>query len=148
MIRPCQNSDIDAVLDIWLDASIQAHDFVEPGVWESQLESMRDIYLPASENHVYDQNPGIAGFYALHGDTLAAIFVAPTLQGRGIGKQLLAHAKQQRTSLTLSVYQANDPSYRFYLSQGFRVTSEQADTHTGHPEYTMTWTGAETRPIA
>lgn len=145
MIRPCKSSDIDTVLDIWLDASIQAHDFVDAAYWQSQLGNMRDIYLPASEVHVYDQNPGIAGFYALHGDSLAAIFVAPSLQGRGIGKQLLAHAKRQRTSLTLSVYQANDPSYRFYLSQGFCVVGEQTDDHTGHPEYTMTWAGESSR---
>ena len=49
----------------------------------------------------------------------------------------MAHAKRQRAELTLSVYKENEASYRFYLTQGFRVISEQADEHTGHLEYTM-----------
>ena len=59
------------------------------------------------------------------------------LQGKGIGKQLLSHAKTQRAVLSLSVYKENQASYQFYLSQGFNVVSEQLDEHTGHSEYTM-----------
>lgn len=79
------------------------------------------------------------GFYALYENTLAAIFVAPEQQGQGIGKQLINHAKQQREALTLSVYKENQPSYQFYLAQGFSVISEQFDEHTGHAEYTMSF---------
>lgn len=61
----------------------------------------------------------------------------PAFQGKGIGKQLLSHAKAQREILSLSVYKENQASYQFYLSQGFTVISEQMDEHTGHPEYTM-----------
>ncbi|MFT5790624.1 MAG: hypothetical protein ACI8SJ_002753 [Shewanella sp.] len=52
-------------------------------------------------------------------------------------EQLLAHAKSQRSSLTLSVYKENVASYNFYRSQAFTVVSEQVDKHTGHQEYTM-----------
>ncbi|NMT19075.1 GNAT family N-acetyltransferase, partial [Vibrio parahaemolyticus] len=45
--------------------------------------------------------------------------------------------KAQRAVLSLSVYKENQVSYQFYLSQGFKVISEQLDEHTGHPEYTM-----------
>ena len=68
---------------------------------------------------------------------LATLFVAPECQKQGIGKQLLAHAKKQRLALTLAVYKENQASYEFYLSQGFKVLSEQADEHRGHMEYTM-----------
>ena len=43
----------------------------------------------------------------------------------------------QRPVVSLSVYQANQPSYQFYLSQGFKVLEEQVDEHTGHPAYVM-----------
>lgn len=74
----------------------------------------------------------VVGFYALYESNLAAIFVEPDLQGKGIGKQLLNHAKSQRVMLILSVYKENQASYKFYLSQGFKVVSEQLDDHTGH----------------
>lgn len=137
MIRPFHANDMEAVLAIWLDASIKAHDFVEPEFWRSHVENMRTTYLPASEVYVYEIEAKVVSFYALYENTLAALFVAPERQGRGIGTQLLNHAKQQRTSLMLSVYKENQPSYKFYLAQGFTVSSEQQDEHTGHLEYTM-----------
>lgn len=137
MVREYDENDLDSVLEIWLDASVKAHDFILAEFWESQVENMRNIYLPASEIYVYEMDSKVVGFYALFESSLAAIFVVPELQGKGIGKQLLNHAKNQRTMLTLSVYKENQTSYQFYLSQGFRVVSEQLDKHTGHPEYTM-----------
>ena len=139
MIRKYNESDLDVILEIWLMASAKAHDFVPAEFWESQVDNMRNIYLPASEVYVYESASKVVGFYALHENNLAAIFVEPDLQGRGIGKQLLNHAKSQRVTLTLSVYQENQASYQFYLSQGFKVVSEQLDDHTGHLEYTMTF---------
>ena len=137
MIRKYNESDTESVLDIWLSASLKAHNFVDAEFWKSQVENMRNIYIPASETYVYEKNSKVVGFYALYENNLAAIFVAPELQSQGIGKQLLAHAKKQRSIITLSVYKENEASYGFYLSQGFNVVSEQQDEHTGHHEYTM-----------
>lgn len=148
-IRPCSEADVNAILDIWLQASIKAHDFVAPEFWQSQVDNMRDIYIPASTTFVCESDSGsdlsssVIGFYSLYESTLAAIFVSPEWQGQGIGKQLMAHAKSQNRAnpsnpaLTLSVYKENEASVKFYLSQGFTILSEQADEHTGHQEYSM-----------
>jgi len=137
MIRDYQNTDLDAVLNIWLTASIQAHHFVEPEFWQSKLGDMRDIYIPASETVVYEQERGLAGFYCLFGDTLAAIFVSPDVQSRGIGSALIADAKKRRQQLHLTVYKENSPSIRFYEKHGFGVVAEQIDDHTGQAELVM-----------
>ncbi|WP_119396307.1 N-acetyltransferase [Salinibius halmophilus] len=137
-IRPVASSDIAKLLNIWLEASMQAHDFVEPEFWRTQLPNMRDEYLPASQVFVFEQDGVIYGFYALHEASLAALFVAPKEQGKGIGKALLEHAKSQRETLSLTVYKRNDSSYKFYLSQGFVVQNEQIDPQTGQVEYAMT----------
>ncbi|MCL1093718.1 GNAT family N-acetyltransferase [Shewanella kaireitica] len=137
MIEIFSQDKMTSVLDIWLKASIKAHDFMPANFWQSQVDAMRDIYLPASQVYTFEKDAKTVGFYALYEDTLAAIFVAPDKQGSGIGTQLLTHAKTQRDKLTLNVYQDNVASYRFYLSQGFVVISEGVDEHTGHQEYTM-----------
>ena len=139
MIRAYAADDLESILDIWLHASALAHDFVPRAFWESQLDNMRTIYLPASENCVYEVGAEIVGFYSLHEDTLAAIFVSPEHQGQGFGTALLDHAKTRRTRLRLSVYKENRASCDFYLSQGFSVVGERPDEHTGHPEYTMVY---------
>ena len=139
MIRTFAPTDMEAALDIWLRASIRAHDFVPPGFWQDQLEAMRTQYLPAAEVHVFEHAATIAGFCALVEDRLAALFVAPERQGQGIGTALLRHAQQRRSSLDLSVYTSNAPSVAFYQSQGFSIVGHTVDAATGQDEYTMRW---------
>ncbi|MNH09406.1 putative N-acetyltransferase YjaB [compost metagenome] len=139
LIRPFTSTDMDAVLAIWLDASLQAHHFIDPMYWRTNLDAMREIYLPAADNHVLCQDGAVLGFYSLYEENLAAIFVMPGQQGRGHGKALLSHAKQQRPTLRLQVYQQNRASCDFYLSQGFQIEGEQQDPHTGCTEWVMRW---------
>lgn len=137
MIREYSAADTETVLDIWLTASIKAHNFMAPDFWESQVGNMRDIYLPASRTYVFQVDGKVRGFYSLYEGILAAIFVCPEHQGSGIGKQLMKHAKLECPNLSLSVYKENHATIEFYLSQGFSIVSEQADEYTGHQEYTM-----------
>ncbi|WP_330961248.1 N-acetyltransferase [Photobacterium sp. 53610] len=137
MIRTFTAADMDTVLSIWLTASLKAHDFIASDFWQSQVENMRSLYLPVSDVHVYEDHGAVKGFYALYENQLAAIFVTPEAQGQGIGKALLNHAKMQHKMLSLNVYQRNQASYQFYLSQGFQVTAESTDEHTGEAEWQM-----------
>lgn len=137
MIRSANDDDTQAILDIWLAASIAAHDFVPAEFWRAQLDDMRMRYLPASQAFVYEQEGRVAGFHALSGHTLAALFVQSEWQGRGIGTALLSHARRLRGELTLSVYLANQPSVQFYLAQGFETVCQRVDAHTGQLEWLM-----------
>ena len=137
MIRAYRQADIDQVLGIWLDASIKAHHFIEKEFWESKVIDMGEIYLPASEIFVFEEDEIIKGFVALCGDTLAAIFVSPDEQGKGIGKQLIDKSKEVRRNLELTVYKENRDSIKFYEKCGFKMITEQIDAHTGHVEILM-----------
>jgi len=137
MIQPATPHDTEAILSVWLPTSKQAHDFINPNFWDSQLSAMREVYLPAADTYVYRLEDKVCGFYSMVGDTLAAIFVLPCYQGQGIGKQLINHAKARYQTITLTVYKNNEASVGFYKAQGFVVTYEQVDTHTGQLEYVM-----------
>lgn len=137
MIRAFEHRDMERVLDIWLSASIKAHDFIDASYWQSHLEAMRDVYIPASETYVIEDQSRVLGFCCLLGNQLAALFVDPDQQGKGLGKQLLGHVKSLRDELTLAVYKENGPSFAFYQSQGFVVVKEQIDEQTGRSEYLM-----------
>jgi putative acetyltransferase len=58
MIRKFQEFDIEEVLDIWLKASIIAHDFIDSSYWVSELNNMRQTYIPDSETYVYENQHG------------------------------------------------------------------------------------------
>lgn len=137
MIRKYKQADVDQILEIWLSASIEAHNFIEPGFWESKVNDMRDVYIPASETFIIEYEGSVAGFYSLYGGSLAAIFVAPEFQRKGMGTALLDDAKNRRMSLQLTVYKENVPSVKFYEKHGFISVGEQMDDHTGHPELIM-----------
>ncbi len=73
MIRKYNDNDLDSILEIWLTASMKAHDFVSAEFWKSQVDNMRNIYLPASEICVYEMDSKVVGFYALYESNLAAL---------------------------------------------------------------------------
>lgn len=137
MIRTFEPRDMDRLLEIWLSASIKAHNFIDASFWQANIESMRDVYIPASETFVIEDSSGVLGFYSLLDNQLAALFVDPAHQGIGFGKQLLDHAKCLRNELSLAVYKENTPSVGFYTSQGFKRVKEQIDEKTGLAEYLM-----------
>ena len=155
MIRRFKPSDKDPVLKIWLEASIQAHDFIKREYWESKLDDMWDIYLPMSETYVYCEEAGnepqyqsstsrvegedVKGFISLFDDTVAALFVSPASQGKGIGRELLDKAKSVRKNLELHVYKKNRKSFEFYKRCGFKAAGEGVDERTGEEEILMNW---------
>lgn len=138
-IRPFTEPDTDSVLDIWLSASIKAHDFIAPGFWRSRLGDMRRIYLPNAESYVLERQGVVLGFCSLVENTLAALFVHPERQGQGGGSALMRHAMSVRSQLELMVYEKNDASVAFYLKQGFVAESSGTDEHTGECEVRMVW---------
>lgn len=130
--------DMEAVLDIWVRASEQAHAFVPPGFWRARRGEMRDRYLPLAEVRVA-LCPEPAGFAAVVEDHLAALFVAPERQGRGLGRLLVEDARQGRAELSLSVYESNTAARGFYEHLGFVPQRRIRDGLTGHPEWAMLW---------
>ncbi|MDH1010951.1 N-acetyltransferase [Pseudomonas nicosulfuronedens] len=145
MIRDFRDDDMERVLDIWLRASQQAHAFIDADFWRQRLQDMRDVYLPAAASRVVESDGCISGFYSLHDGALAALFVAPECQGRGLGSHLLSDAKIHLPMLELAVYSANAGAVAFYQRHGFEVLEEREDEHTGHPEKRMGWMA---RPVA
>ncbi len=137
MLRAFKSSDMNDILDIWLEASIRAHGFVGKEFWESKVDDMRETYIPASDTYVFLENGAVRGFFSLYRDSLAAMFVSPNAQGKGIGQQLMNKAKLLRRKLNLTVYRENEKSIQFYRKSGFTPVGERIDEHTGHVEILM-----------
>ncbi len=138
-IRKATSNDFNELTRIWLQASIKAHHFIPASYWESNTTKMQEIYLPMSEVYIAEDTINIYGFIALVEDTVAAIFVSPEHQTKGIGKQLISYAQDMRSRLELNVYQENKNSVKFYLASGFRIINEGLDTATNAKEYVMLW---------
>ena len=138
MIRRAEERDWSGVARLWLEANIDAHDFIPAQYWEANFEAVKDM-LPQAEVLVWEGEDGIQGFVGLNGDCIEGIFVRSGSRSGGIGRELLDRARQGREQLALQVYKKNVRAVSFYLREGFQVQREQLDDNTGETEYLMLW---------
>lgn len=112
----------------WLWHALQLH--------HGLLGALRGFTLMALINH--DRQPGVDEVY------IEMIGVAPSWQGQGLGRSLLAYAEavaraEQATSLVLKVVNDNFKAIQLYQKLGFETTLEQHSRRlawvTGHNGY-------------
>lgn len=139
MIRNYRKNELEEMIRIWYEASITAHSFIPASFWASQKCSMKEKYLPLAENFIFDEERQLAGFISLVGERVCALFVAPEMQGRGIGRALLEHAKILKGRLSLRVYMENERALSFYEKCGFVAVGEEVDEYTGCIQILMEW---------
>lgn len=140
MIRKATQQDIEKVMQIWLKASLQAHDFIAADFWQQRLAEVRDVYLPQSETFVYEDKHKIKGFISVILDNfIGALFVDTAYQRRSIGSKLLDYVRQNRPNLTLKVYARNKAALNFYQKNDFKILVEKKDEMTGEDELVMSW---------
>lgn len=140
MIRILQEYDLTAVMQIWLDTNIDAHDFIPREYWTSNYAAVKEM-LPQAEVYVYENNDTkqIEGFIGLIESYIAGIFVKGAAQSKGIGKQLLDYVKKRKAELSLGVYQKNVRAVQFYQREQFVIQSENMEDETNEKEYKMIW---------
>ncbi|QIQ21217.1 GNAT family N-acetyltransferase [Zophobihabitans entericus] len=128
-------SDIQTCADIWLEASIMVHHFIDKSIWQGYYSSMVSQYLPSSDLYLALESNQILGFAAVtNNKVLEALFIHPIHWRQGIGKQLIDHISQIYPVLTLAVYQRNQQAVNFYQQQGFILINSKPCKHTGHTE--------------
>ena len=138
MIRKFRTDDLEQVMGLWLATNISAHDFISAKYWHANYALVKKM-LPQANIWVYEKNNEIWGFIGLQDTYIAGIFVADKAQGKGIGSELLAKAKQQKSQLSLAVYAKNERALNFYQQADFTVVNEQLDETTDQVEYLMKW---------
>ena len=141
MVRKFETQDLDAVMQIWLQANLDAHAFIPASFWEAHFEMVRDL-LPQAELYVHEDagTRQIDGFIGLTENHIEGIFVVKSARSKGIGKALLDYAKSRKPRLDLSVYQKNERALAFYQREQFTVQSEGIDEDTNEADIQMLWT--------
>lgn len=142
MIRKFETKDTERVMQIWLEANMETHDFVPSDYWLSQYQSVQKQLLQA-DIYVYEQDREIQGFVGMMDDYLAGIFVDKKCRSMGIGKDLLECVKENYPAFSLNVYQKNQRAVDFYLREGLSIVSEGMDEDSVETEYTMAWSQKE-----
>lgn len=131
--------------DIWLQASIVAHPFIDRDFWKNNQRAMAEQFLPASQVLMAYMDGIPVGFAASRGNTLEALFVLPTRWKNGIGRKLMERLFTEQEELNLAVYQKNQRAASFYQRMGFIFGGQRKCPHTGETEILMEWRGGRSR---
>ena len=133
MIRPCGDSDFQAIFDIINDAA-QAYKGVIPG------DRWREPYMAADELRQeiearvnftgYEEDGQLAGVMGLQDlqevTLIRHAYVRTSSQGRGIGSRLLAHlTAQPGRPVLIGTWADALWAVRFYEKRGFRLVSPE-----------------------
>jgi len=137
MIRSYGNHDLDDLLEVWHQASVIAHHFMDDEFFAAEREAIQNEHLPIADTWVYESEGKVVGFISLLGTQVGAIFVHPAMQGKGIGRSLLDHARSLRGQLQLEVFKANRVARAFYDQYGFEVVEEYLHEALGQPMLKM-----------
>lgn len=133
-IRPFDAArDTQTLSLIWLNASLLAHPFIGTQRLREQRKLIEDTYLPNSETFVAEISGQTTGFISLINNFVGGLFVSPHWQGKGVGRELIAHALTIHDALNLNVYSENAQAMGFYKSLGFREVTRSSHDDDGMP---------------
>lgn len=140
MIRKFTPADTDKIMNLWLETTTKAHDFIDPEYWTENFDYVRNECLLKSEAYIYEDRRRIKGFISiLKGSYIGALFVSPDCQRQKIGTKLLNYAKKLHPSLSLNVYVNNKAALDFYQKNDFKIIVDKIDLDTGEEELFMAW---------
>ncbi|NUB06786.1 acetyltransferase [Azospirillum sp. Vi22] len=134
LIRSSRPDDVPALFAVWLAAVRSTHDFLNEEDIGFYADLVRDQYLPAAALMVaVDGDDRPVGFLGMTGSKIDTLFVDPVWHGRGIGRALVARAREGGPDLTVDVNEQNSAARAFYRRLGFREVGRSALDDSGRP---------------
>ena len=128
-IRPAIPEDYDALARIWLESwySTGLKSLFDPGL-EMLRKRLPEEVAKGWNLYAAENANGIVGMLALHPRDfyLDQLWVAPTHQGGGIGRALLAFTRRQfPDEIWLRCVAENEAARAWYEREGFRCEGEE-----------------------
>jgi putative acetyltransferase len=122
-IRSYREEDFDAVTILWRIArekSLPEFQRAKGHFFYEDREYFRDHILKQNQVFVVEEEGRVIAFLAMREDFIDHLYVHPDAQRRGVGKALLAHARQLSPEhLWLYTLQINMNARSFYEKNGF-----------------------------
>ena len=130
--------DLERVVQIWLEANLQAHDFIEEDYFKSRLIFVEEAFKEA-EIYVVEYEGKLVGFVGLCENFIEGIFIDSSYRSKGLGKLLLDYVKKLYGEIGLAVFEKNQGAYNFYLRNGFKLVERNMVDEVDEIEYVMGW---------
>lgn len=140
MIRNLRDNDIDIVMNLWKESTIEAQSFISDEYWLENYDNVKNNYLPDSDTYVYEEDEEIKGFVSLIENIfIGGLFLKIDSQRKGIGSKIIDFLKAEHDKLQLAVYDKNIRAMNFYVKSGFKILNTKIDEKTKEKEHLMEW---------
>jgi GNAT superfamily N-acetyltransferase len=140
-IRPYGEADFEAVTKVWFTSwESDGIGLPQPSLQAELRERLPREIAGGWFVYVAMTDTDIVGFLALQEDRLQQLFVAPSVQGRGIGKQLVDFVKAQRPGgFYLTTTPTEGRATRFYEREGLERGEISLHPRFGHEIVRYDW---------
>lgn len=145
VIRLAEPADAPAIAalykDIREDTVPTIHDLPSTTAW------IRDHRIARGTSWVLVQDEEIIGWLDVEGQDLDQLYLKRGHQGRGLGLQLLNHAKAlSPVGLELYTFQVNQGARRFYQREGFQEVAwgDGSQNEESAPDVKLKWSPSVT----
>ena len=125
--------EYNELLQLW-EASVRStHHFLTEGDIQF-YKSIVPQYFPKVDLYVTrDEQNKITAFMGLSEEVIEMLFVHPNEQGKGLGKQLIHIAINDKKIKKVDVNEQNTSALQFYLHIGFRIIGRDSTDASGKP---------------
>ena len=130
-IRAYRPEDEDAVIDVFLAATVPGQDFLPAAFWRAEVPVLREQLLPQAETWVVVDDGEIVATASLLGELIGGLFTLPEHQGRGHGRALVEHVHALHDPVWVEVFRKNERAMGFYERCGFVEESASVHPETG-----------------
>lgn len=127
------NLEIDEILYVWKTSVEETHDFLSekdienlvPQVIEG-VKGIEELYAVKKDNH-------IVAFMGLQDSKIEMLFVSSDMRGKGVGKDLILYAIQERKAYLVDVNEQNIQGIGFYKHFDFKQIDRSETDEAGNP---------------
>jgi len=133
-IHRVRSEDFPRILEVW-EASVRAtHHFLT----EDDIQSLKPLIPGVLDRMraiacVRDDGGRVAGFVAVDGSKMEALFVHPSWMGLGIGRRLVTYSIDELGVTDVDVNEENKEAVAFYQKMGFEVVGRSDVDGQGMP---------------
>lgn len=121
MIRKINEEEYPRLLEIWISAVENTHDFLKSEDFEFYKENLPTYFQYVDLVGYYTTDNILVGFAGVADHNLEMLFIHNDYRGKGIGKELLNYAIKNLEVSKVDVNEQNKQAVDFYLYLGFKV---------------------------
>ena len=121
MIRKINEEEYPRLLEIWISAVENTHDFLKNEDFEFYKENLPTYFQYVDLVGYYTTDNILVGFAGVADHNLEMLFIHNDYRGKGIGKELLNYTIENLEVSKVDVNEQNKQAVDFYLYLGFKV---------------------------